>query len=110
MWVTLSPFDRPRMLLVENRAMTHSRILRQTIAVLLLYAQPRLHVVFFAPCCVATCHSSYGSFSEECLSTLQFANRCRSVHNHPRVNKLSDGAAGDQKKLKKLQEEVQALR
>lgn len=49
-------------------------------------------------------------FSEECLSTLQFANRCRSVHNNPRVNKLGDGPAGDQRKLKKLQDEIQALR
>lgn len=49
-------------------------------------------------------------FSEECLSTLQFANRCRSVHNNPRVNKVEPGAAADSKKLKKLQDEIQALR
>jgi len=49
-------------------------------------------------------------FSEECLSTLQFANRCRSVHNQPRVNKLGDGPGSDQRKLKKLQDEIQALR
>ncbi|CAM9776279.1 unnamed protein product, partial [Hapterophycus canaliculatus] len=58
---------------------------------------------------LATVHP-IARFSEECLSTLQFANRCRSVHNHPRVNKLGDGTAGDQRKLKKLQDEVQALR
>lgn len=49
-------------------------------------------------------------FSEECLSTLQFANRCRSVHNNPRVNKVEPGAAADSKKLKKLQDEIQTLR
>lgn len=51
-----------------------------------------------------------GRFSEECLSTLQFANRCRSVHNNPRVNKVDAGATADSRKLKKLQDEIQALR
>ncbi len=53
---------------------------------------------------------AFHRFSEECLSTLQFANRCRSVHNQPRVNKLGDGPGSDQRKLKKLQDEIQALR
>ncbi|CAN0250934.1 unnamed protein product, partial [Ectocarpus fasciculatus] len=58
---------------------------------------------------LATVHP-IARFSEECLSTLQFANRCRSVHNNPRVNKLGDGSGGDQRKMKKLQDEIQALR
>lgn len=55
-----------------------------------------------------TCHAR--RFYEECLSTLQFANRCRSVHNNPRVNKLDVAAAADPRKIRKLQDEIAALR
>lgn len=34
---------------------------------------------------VATIHPLM-DYSEECLSSLQFANRCRSVQNQPRIN------------------------
>ena len=49
------------------------------------------------------------SYFEECLSTLQFANRCRNVHNHPRVNYLGESEDKD-KKIKRLLEEITALR
>lgn len=46
---------------------------------------------------------------EECLSTLQFANRCRNVRNNPRVNYVEDTEDKD-RKIKKLMDEVQQLR
>jgi hypothetical protein len=46
---------------------------------------------------------------EECLSTLQFANRCRNVRNNPRVNYIEDSEDKD-RKIKKLMDEVQQLR
>ncbi|CAM9801550.1 unnamed protein product, partial [Choristocarpus tenellus] len=66
---------------------------------------------------LATVHP-ISRFAEECLSTLQFANRCRSVQNQPRVNKLDPVGGGGggftgvekERKLKKMQDEIQALR
>ena len=59
---------------------------------------------------IATVHP-VRKYMEECLSTLQFANRCRNVQNMPRVNYLSDATGGDpQKRIKKLLEEIAALR
>ena len=46
---------------------------------------------------------------EECLSTLQFANRCRNVRNHPRINYIEEGEDKD-KRIKKLTEELDNLR
>jgi hypothetical protein len=48
-------------------------------------------------------------YYEECLSTLQFANRCRNVRNNPRINYLEDNEDKD-KKIKRLMEEIQSLR
>ncbi len=48
-------------------------------------------------------------YYEECLSTLQFANRCRNVRNNPRINYLEDNEDKD-KKIKRLMEELQSLR
>jgi hypothetical protein len=48
-------------------------------------------------------------YFEECLSTLQFANRCRNVHNHPRVNYIGETEDKD-KKIKRLLEEISQLR
>ena len=48
-------------------------------------------------------------FYEECLSTLQFANRCRNVRNNPRVNYVEDVEDKD-RKIKKLMDEVLQLR
>lgn len=57
---------------------------------------------------LATIHPSPAYF-EECLSTLQFANRCRNVRNHPRVNYVGEGEDKD-KKIKRLLDEISQLR
>ena len=49
------------------------------------------------------------TYYEECLSTLQFANRCRNVKNHPKVNYVDDPADKDSR-IKRLQEELGAMR
>lgn len=49
-------------------------------------------------------------FYEECLSTLQFANRCRNVRNNPRVNYVGDTAEDKDRKIKRLTEELNLLR
>jgi hypothetical protein len=49
------------------------------------------------------------SMYEECLSTLQFANRCKNVRNNPRVNHLDEVEDKD-KKIKRLMEEITQLR
>lgn len=46
---------------------------------------------------------------DECLSTLQFANRCRNVMNNPRVNYLGDSEDKD-RKIKRLTEELNQTR
>jgi hypothetical protein len=54
-----------------------------------------------------------GSFYDECLSTLQFANRCRNVTNNPRVNYLNSNGTDledKDKKIKRLTEEILVLR
>lgn len=48
--------------------------------------------------------------SEETLSTVQFANRCRNVVTHPQVNYLDDDAASQQKIIEKLMSEVAELK
>ena len=57
---------------------------------------------------LATIHPS-PTYFEECLSTLQFANRCRNVRNHPRVNYIGETEDKD-KKIKRLLEEINQLR
>ncbi|TYZ66774.1 hypothetical protein PybrP1_001439, partial [[Pythium] brassicae (nom. inval.)] len=47
---------------------------------------------------------------EECLGTLQFANRCRSVQNQPRVNHINGSVADKDRRIRRLQEELAALR
>jgi hypothetical protein len=66
-------------------------------------------VLFSFTTVLATIHP-VAHFSEECLSTLQFANRCRSVRNEPKVNHLAATAADKDKKLKKLTDELAALK
>lgn len=53
-----------------------------------------------------------GSYYDECLSTLQFANRCRNVTNNPRVNYIGTGTELEDKdkKIKRLTEEILLLR
>lgn len=48
-------------------------------------------------------------YHEECLSTLQFANRCRNVRNNPRVNYIEDGEDKD-KRIRKLMDELDNLK
>jgi hypothetical protein len=48
-------------------------------------------------------------YYEECLSTLQFANRCRNVRNNPRVNYLFD-SEDKERKIKRLLDEIAQLR
>jgi hypothetical protein len=50
------------------------------------------------------------SYYEECLSTLQFANRCRNVKNNPKVNYGDESQADKDLRIKKLVEEVSSLR
>jgi len=47
-------------------------------------------------------------YYEECLSTLQFANRCRNVRNNPKINYVSDNEDKD-RKIKRLQDEIKEL-
>ena len=59
---------------------------------------------------IATIHPAR-PFADECLSTLQFANRCRNVRNQPRVNYLAAGSSQDAGALvRRLQAEVEQLR
>jgi Kinesin motor domain len=48
----------------------------------------------------------HASHYDECLSTLQFANRCRYVRNNPRVNYTDDPADKDQRLRRQLDELV----
>ncbi len=57
---------------------------------------------------IAAIHPS-SKYYEECLSTLQFANRCRNVRNNPRVNYVDDPEDKD-RKIRRLTEEVASLR
>jgi hypothetical protein len=56
---------------------------------------------------LATIHPS-ASHYEECLSTLQFANRCRNVQNNPRINYVD--AEDKDAKIKRLVDENQSIR
>jgi hypothetical protein len=52
------------------------------------------------------------TYYDECLSTLQFANRCRNVRNNPRVNYVSAGEGIEEsgRKIKRMTEEISSLR
>ncbi|KAE9252061.1 hypothetical protein PF002_g3043 [Phytophthora fragariae] len=58
---------------------------------------------------IATIHPMKEHY-EECLGTLQFANRCRSVQNQPRVNHINGTIADKDRRIRKLQEELSILR
>ncbi|KAF4034346.1 Kinesin motor domain [Phytophthora infestans] len=58
---------------------------------------------------IATIHPMKEHY-EECLGTLQFANRCRSVQNQPRVNHINGTIADKDRRIRKLQEESSILR
>lgn len=59
-------------------------------------------------CVIAAIHPS-AKYYEECLSTLQFANRCRNVRNNPKVNYVDENEDKD-KRIKRLVEEVTSLK
>jgi len=56
--------------------------------------------------CIHPRNSDY----DECLSTLQFANRCRNVRNQPRVNYVDQSSEDKDRRIRKLQTEVDTLR
>ncbi|KAG7393494.1 hypothetical protein PHYPSEUDO_007331 [Phytophthora pseudosyringae] len=58
---------------------------------------------------IATIHPMREHY-EECLGTLQFANRCRSVQNQPRVNHINGTIADKDRRIRRLQEELSILR
>jgi len=58
---------------------------------------------------LATIHPSH-EYMEECLSTLQFANRCRVVQNQPRVTYVGRDEDDKDRRIKALTDEVTALR
>ncbi|ETL98806.1 hypothetical protein, variant 1 [Phytophthora nicotianae] len=58
---------------------------------------------------IATIHPMKEHY-EECLGTLQFANRCRSVQNQPRVNHINGTIADKDRRIRKLQEELSIVR
>jgi hypothetical protein len=59
---------------------------------------------------MAAVHPNPGHY-DECLSTLQFANRCRNVTNNPRVNYVGSSDAEDKdRKIRRLMEEIVQLR
>lgn len=50
--------------------------------------------------------------AEECLSTLQFANRCRRVANNPRVHRVGENALsrGGSERIRRLMDQVDKLK
>jgi len=46
----------------------------------------------------------------ECLSTLQFANRCRNVTNQPRVNYIEQSQASNEKQKQRMISEIASLK
>ncbi|RHY71745.1 hypothetical protein DYB30_001136 [Aphanomyces astaci] len=57
---------------------------------------------------IATIHPMKEHY-EECLNTMQFANRCRMVQNQPRVNYISQSGGDKDKRIRKLLEEIAML-
>ncbi|KAL7687816.1 putative kinesin-like protein [Plasmopara halstedii] len=58
---------------------------------------------------IATIHPMREHY-EGCLETLQFANRCRSVQNQPRVNHITGTIVDKDRRIRRLQEELSVLR
>ncbi|OQS06835.1 kinesin [Thraustotheca clavata] len=58
---------------------------------------------------IATIHPMKEHY-EECLSTLQFANRCRTVQNQPRVNYINQSVIEKDRRIRKLQDEIAILK
>jgi hypothetical protein len=58
---------------------------------------------------LATVHPRLSDL-EETLSTLQFANRCQTVLNRPKVNYLFPGAEDVAKRLRQLEAELAITR
>jgi len=58
---------------------------------------------------LATLHPMAAHHSE-CLSTLQFANRCRNVTNQPRVNYIEQSQASNEKQKQKMITEIATLK
>jgi hypothetical protein len=48
--------------------------------------------------------------ADECLSTLQFANRCRNVQNQPRVNYSGQSDGDKERRIRRLVEEIGILK
>lgn len=57
---------------------------------------------------IAAIHPN-ANYYDECLSTLQFANRCRNVRNNPRVNYV-DEAEDKDRRIRRLTDEIAQLR
>ncbi|CAK4139695.1 unnamed protein product [Aphanomyces euteiches] len=57
---------------------------------------------------IATIHPMKEHY-EECLNTMQFANRCRMVQNQPRVNYINQTGGDKDKRIRKLLEEIAML-
>ncbi|OQR96253.1 kinesin-like protein [Achlya hypogyna] len=58
---------------------------------------------------IATIHPMKEHY-EECLSTMQFANRCRTVQNQPRVNYINQSVVDKDRRIRKLQDEIAILK
>ena len=58
---------------------------------------------------LATLHPMAAHHSE-CLSTLQFANRCRNVTNQPRVNYIEQSQASNEKQKQRMISEIANLK
>ncbi|KDO31262.1 hypothetical protein SPRG_22124 [Saprolegnia parasitica CBS 223.65] len=58
---------------------------------------------------IATIHPMKEHY-EECLSTMQFANRCRTVQNQPRVNYINQNVVDKDRRIRKLQDEIALLK
>jgi hypothetical protein len=58
---------------------------------------------------LATLHPMAAHHSE-CLSTLQFANRCRNVTNQPRVNYIEQSQASNEKQKQRMISEIASLK
>ncbi|ETW08726.1 hypothetical protein, variant 1 [Aphanomyces invadans] len=57
---------------------------------------------------IATIHPMKEHY-EECLNTMQFANRCRMVQNQPRVNYINQSGGDKDKRIRKLLDEIAML-
>jgi len=58
---------------------------------------------------IGTIHPN-SDYYDECMSTLQFANRCRDVKNSPRINTMNDQESEKDRKIHKLTDDITALK